>query len=340
MDAGTSPRVLVFPFYPANPWSDILYRSLRDTGFEILAADGFDRFSRLIPALGAGDVVHVQWTAPIADGRAREHGRERAARFLLLIERARARGVAVIWTVHNLVAHDASDLELEVALARGLAEAADVVHVLNPATAAEAVGLFALPESRTRLIRHSGYQGAYPDVVARSEARADRGIEPNQVAVLHFGQRRAYKGADLVSNAVASLFAEGAPMVLLDPGAERVPDVDVQRWFRAADLTVLPYRSVLNSGTAMLSATFGVPVMLPDLPALRALLDGESWVHWFDNAAPDGLAAALGAFRPREQQREAARRFADRYPPREMSVAFRDLVEETRMSRLAAVRSR
>ena len=335
MSGETSPRVLVFPFYPDNPWSALLYRSLRDTGYEVLRADDFDAFNSAVVRLDAGDVIHVQWTAAIADGRDADRGRERSARFLELLTEARARGVALVWTVHNVVAHDASSPALEVELARALAREADAIHILNPATASEAADRYALPEDSLRLIRHSGYQGAYPDSLDRDGARASFGLEPDEIAVLHFGKPRRYRGSDLLADAVTVAASQSSRIRLLAPGAERVADADVQRWFLAADLSVLPYRAVLNSGATMLSATFGVPVLLPDVPAMRALYGDEGWAHWFDPTASDGLAAALGRFRPEPAERVAARQFAESYPPRVMSDAFRDLVEAVRTSRLA-----
>jgi beta-1,4-mannosyltransferase len=334
MSGETAPSVLVFPFYATNPWSDLLYRSLRDTGYDVIPADDFDTFTSRVGTLGAGDVVHVQWTAAIADGRDAARGRERAARFLALVSEARSRGATLIWTVHNAIAHDATNPAVEVELARSLASMADVVHVLNPATASEVADLYQLREETTTFIPHSGYQGVYPDEVSRSEARASFGLESDAVALLHFGQSRPYRGADLLAEAVAAV-PRGSTLRLLSPGADRVPDVEVQRWFRAADLTVLPYRAVLNSGATQLSATFGVPVMLPDRPALRAVYADQAWVHWFDPDAVGGLATALADYRPDANEGTEAKRFAERYPPRAMSDAFRDLVEAARADRLA-----
>jgi beta-1,4-mannosyltransferase len=54
-------------------------------------------------------------------------------------------------------------------------------------------------------------------------------------------------------------------------------------YFRAAELIVLPYRDILNSGTALLSLSFNRPVLVPDRGAMKELREkvGRKWVRTF-----------------------------------------------------------
>jgi len=42
-----------------------------------------------------------------------------------------------------------------------------------------------------------------------------------------------------------------------------IPDNDIQIYMNAADIIVLPYLDILNSGVAILAMSFGKPVIAP-----------------------------------------------------------------------------
>jgi len=203
-------------------------------------------------------------------------------------------------------------------------------------------------------IPHSSYLGAYPDRIGREEARRRLGLAAEDKALLTLGQIRPYKGLARLLD-----FVEGGPdpdpaLRLLVAGSlgrhldgpaleerlaatprvvahlSRVHDDDLQVWMRAADLAVLPYLRVLNSGAFLLAETFGLPVVAPRVGAL-AERDGEAHVRLFGDddfeqvlgAAvrdlvedPDGAAAA----------RTSATSAAEARPPAQMAAAFADLV--------------
>lgn len=354
------PQVVVFPYYLDNPYTDLLYRSVRATGYDILGVTKLDRFEHAIAALGAGDVIHIQWTSPIAHvGSDTADSWRRVDWFQRILRAAQKRGAALIWTVHNIVPHDAVHLEQEVALARFLAGNADAVHVMNPATPAAVAGLYKLPAEKTFTIPHCSYLGVYPQSLKRGEARADLGLAEDDTAVLFLGQMRPYKGLDVLLPALSRLGESRDDLVLLLAGKtnpadadqieqlipqnirvirhhSHVEDADLQRWFLAADITALPYRKVLNSGSVMLSATFGVPVLLPDLPHLRGQYEGQSWVHFFEPDA-DGsrLEGALAGIGPLTDTDAEALKFANLLTPGSMAISFMQLFEQIRSAALA-----
>ena len=102
----------------------------------------------------------------------------------------------------------------------------------------------------------------------------------------------------------------------------------LQVWSRAADLAVLPYRIILNSGAFALAQSFDLPVVAPRDGSLRGLLDPECAVG-FDPADPVDLRRAVAegialATDPAQSAaaRAAARRIAARYPPAAMAADF------------------
>ncbi len=135
---------------------------------------------------------------------------------------------------------------------------------------------------------------------------------------LFFGYIREYKGLDLLleaweavrdSRPGARLVVAGDPVRLaperreeLEAWAVRlgavarfeyIPFSDVARYFAAADVLVMPYRHISQSGVLYLALSLGVPVVATRVGALPEMLrDGDSAVL-VPLESPSALAEAL-----------------------------------------------
>lgn len=315
----TGPRLCVFPFWNGNPYLNLMGLAPRAAGYRFIERSAYSSLLASVAALDAGDVLHLHWTAPIAQS-ARSH-REAAKRVQVVAEslaEARARGVKIVWTVHNRLPHELTHLDAERRLYAVLAEAADLIHVMAPATSDLVSDVVVLPPEKIVTIPHPSYLGVYDSDISRDDARASFGLDPEDHAILFLGQIRPYKGIDLLLRATAHAQRAGGrrPVLLLAGSAnsesiaqydalkpsgirtitafESVPDADVAKWYRAADVAVFPYRAILNSGSLHLAATMNVPSILPGLPHLREQFGAEPWVTFFDVDAPvDSLTALL-----------------------------------------------
>ncbi len=58
---------------------------------------------------------------------------------------------------------------------------------------------------------------------------------------------------------------------------------EIQIYLTAADLVVLPYAEILNSGSAILGLSFDRPILVPDMGALPELRQsvGKEWVQTY-----------------------------------------------------------
>ena len=64
-----------------------------------------------------------------------------------------------------------------------------------------------------------------------------------------------------------------------------IPDDEVPLYFSAADMTILPYTNILNSGVLLLSLSFDTPVIAPAVGAVKDLHDnlGDKWILPYNN---------------------------------------------------------
>jgi glycosyltransferase involved in cell wall biosynthesis len=342
-----------FPDYSAgNPYQAMLHSRLDEVGAHPVPV------RRLISHLrhraeGPADpgVLSLHWTGPIlaaADGPFRAMLLLR--RFSQALEAFLDAGGRLVWTVHNVLPHETRHRWAEIELCQLLADRADLVHVISGATLEAVEGVYRLDPAKVVLIEHSSYLGYYLDEVTRAEARQRLGLAPADTVLLALGGIRPYKGLDLLLDVLDRLGTADQSLRLLvagrtiaDPDVDRlrdrclrnervvarfdhVPDDELQIWMRAADLAVLPYRSILNSGTFLLAQTFGLPVVGPRAGAVRSW-EGESHVRLFDPGDPESLAAAIEEIviavrRDPGPLREQALAAAQARPPVQMAGEF------------------
>jgi beta-1,4-mannosyltransferase len=293
----STPTVLVFPDYrEGNPYLQFAYSNLsRNRGVHVdyvplLAAMRFPR------GAGAGDVIHMHWTAPILNP-ARSEGEAEARRegFLRELREALDRGARLVWTVHNRQPHDCGFPEQEEAMRREIANLANLVHVHCEEHAVEVRDRLQVSAEKLRVVGHPTYGSYYGSSISKAEAREKLNIPLGATLFLSFGQVRQYKRHDDLVDFIDSAGRSSLPDSLLAivgrlgrfEGAtalaerlkghprvraelEAVPDDYVATWFSAADVVILASEGSINSGVVALAASFRCPVVAPASGCLKA----------------------------------------------------------------------
>jgi glycosyltransferase involved in cell wall biosynthesis len=136
-----------------------------------------------------------------------------------------------------------------------------------------------------------GVNNAVPDTdLTSAEARQRLGIREGEKAVLFFGALRPSKGLEYLVDAFLRLASDHPDYRLIIAGERKkgfeeyvdsirktisqnenrdrviqviqyVPDADTELYFKAADVLVLPYTKIFQSGVLFLSYSFGLPVI-------------------------------------------------------------------------------
>jgi beta-1,4-mannosyltransferase len=304
-----------------NPYQQKLIDASAELGIEITASNG----RGFLPVLGAlkdhgpVDVLHVHWTHSFIFGRRAPSPYYHGWRFVLGLSIAKARGIRVVWTLHNVLDHEPQNPRAELFFRRRIAKLADAVLV-HCAYAREAAsvtyGLSRGDARKFRVIPHPNFIGLYDDSVGEAEARASLELSESDLVFLFFGNIRSYKGVfDLVdafrklSFPQAQLLIVGRPWnddmanALADAvrGDPRVRTVvrfvdpaEVQIFFRAADYVVFPYKEVLTSGSMLLAMSFAKAVIAPRLGCIPETVD-EQCAILYEPGGEESLGEALVA---------------------------------------------
>jgi glycosyltransferase involved in cell wall biosynthesis len=234
----------------------------------------------------AADIVHYMWLpVPALDRR------------LLAPKRPR------VYTMHWRLPEAGSRIART--LTRLLAEMdAVVVHSAHGAGRLQAD--FGVPAEKLRVIPHGAF-----DYLTRQDDEVPLPEELRDVAgpvILAFGLVRPYKGTDVLLEAFrrvegAELWVVGMPRMPMDelrelarraPGTVRfvdrfVTDPEIPAFMRRADLVVLPYRNIEQSGVLYTALAFGRPLVLSAVGGFPEVAEQGA-----ARLVPAGDPAALG----------------------------------------------
>jgi glycosyltransferase involved in cell wall biosynthesis len=307
-------RILAWPAEDAkNPYITLLYDSLRKIGAEV------SPFSPLAILAADADIWHIHWPDRLLNVPSLSRAVLRVGAMIFLLRIARLRGFRIVWTVHNLGTHEGYHPQLERWFWNRFSEAVHGFIALTRGGKLAAEARFpALRRTVGFVVAHGHYRGFYPDTVTREQARESLELPAGARVMICLGHLRGYKNiprlVDLFSalpDSDARLVIAGEPTpVTIGDSLVRIAEPDrrvrivlgfiapeqIQLYLRATDLMVLPYRELLNSGTALLALSFGCPLLVPQRGAMEELasIAGSAWVRMYSgDLTTSALAEAL-----------------------------------------------
>ncbi len=232
-------------------------------------------------------------------------------------------GKRIVLTAHNVNAgkRDSQDTHLNRLTLRIQYRLADRIFVHTEKMKVELIEEFGVQGSRVTVIPF-GINNAVPNTpMTPGDAKQRLGIREGEKAILFFGRITPYKGLEYMIAAFRQILARRDDYRLIIAGrpdscegywkairesiredvqggrvllrAEFIPDDETEVYFKAADVLVLPYREIYQSGVLFLGHSFGLPVLAADVGSLKGeIVDGETGFV-FRAEDPDDLASAI-----------------------------------------------
>ena len=214
-------------------------------------------------AARAADVVHFQWLSV----------QHLDAHLLPANRSASGARRPLVLTAHDVLPREPRPGQLDAQ--RRLYERFDAVVVHSAHGRDRLAGELGLDPARVHVIPH----GAFTHLAADPPQSPPFATE--KPVVLCFGLMRPYKGIDLLLEAWrgiedAELWIAGMPRMDIaplraaaSPNVRFVPrfigDTELPAYFQRADLVVLPYREIDQSGVLFTALAFGKPLLLSDV---------------------------------------------------------------------------
>src|SRR4051794_62995 len=146
---------------------------------------------------GSPGLLNLHWTTPVLRGAAdADEAWRRAWRLGELLEAFKAAGGRLVWTVHNVLPHDAAYVSAETEVCRLVADHADLVHVLCQETLPAVPPYYPPDPARVVTIPPSSHVGGDPQRIGRARARRRLGLGGQDRVLATLGLIRPYKGID------------------------------------------------------------------------------------------------------------------------------------------------
>jgi len=234
-------------------------------------------------------------------------------------------GKKVLLTVHNVNAEkrDNRDSALNRLTLRIQYRLADHLFVHTEKMKQELISEFGVQPTRISVIPLGINNFAPQTDLTPDEAKRRLGLRQDEKAILFFGRITPYKGLEILVEAFQKnlpsadnyrLIIAGRPEEATEATywvpirealgaevqkgrallrAEHIPDAETELYFKAADVLVLPYRDIYQSGILFLGYSFGLPSLASDVGSLRdEMVEGRTG-FLFKPEDPTDLAKAI-----------------------------------------------
>jgi glycosyltransferase involved in cell wall biosynthesis len=236
-------------------------------------------------------------------------------------------GKKIAYTVHNVNVgrRDSTDSLLNRLTLRIQYRLADHIFIHTEKMKGELIEDFGVRESAITVIPF-GINNAVPNTDLTPAAAKERlRIEDADRTILFFGSIAPYKGLEYLVAAFQQLVTRRGNYRLIiagrprkgvekywdaiqetirrgvEPGRilqkiEYIPDEETELYFKAADVLVLPYTQIFQSGVLFLGYSFGLPVLAADVGSLSEdIIEGETGFV-FTSRDPADLARAIETY--------------------------------------------
>jgi glycosyltransferase involved in cell wall biosynthesis len=225
----------------------------------------------------------------------------------LLMFYYRLLGKKITFTAHNVNAgkRDSNDSLLNRISLKIQYRLSDHIFVHTEKMKSELVSDFSIRESKVSVIPF-GINDTVPNTsLSPAEAKRRVGVCSSEKTLLFFGNIAPYKGLEYLIAAFTEVLSKDESYRLMIVGKpkgsedywkriqqiivrngigdriiekiEYVPDEATELYFKAADVLILPYAHVFQSGVLFLGYNFGLPVIAADVASLREeIIEGQT----------------------------------------------------------------
>lgn len=220
----------------------------------------------------------------------------------------KALGKRLILTAHNVnqARRDGTDSLLNRLTLRIQYRLTDHIFVHTEKAKNELVDVFGIRQCNISVIPF-GINNAVPQTdLASTDAKRRLGLKNDEKAILYFGRIRPYKGIEHLLAAYQQLTTRRSDYRLIMAGEPKkgsetyqheikrrirqidgnarivckfrfIPDEEMELYLKAADVLVLPYKEIFQSGVLFLAYSFGLPVVAADVGSFREeIIEGST----------------------------------------------------------------
>jgi glycosyltransferase involved in cell wall biosynthesis len=206
-------------------------------------------------------------------------------------------GIKIIWEMHNIVPHNYK--EKDVKNSKWFYVKSDAVIFHSESDIYRSKEILGTSVNKPHIIiPHGNFNESYENKITKKEARKILNIPENKRVILCFGFIRKNRGYEYLIEATKDM--EDSIVIIagkmedknvyerlidwkdrvknLRLFAKWIPDDEIQVYFNACDIVVLPYTEITTSGVIPLAYAFSRPVITTDIGGLRDVVNKETGI--------------------------------------------------------------
>ena len=256
-------------------------------------------------------------------------------------------GKRIVLTVHNVNSgkRDSSDSYLNRLSLRIQYALCDRIFVHTERMRNDLISEFAVPPTKVTVIPF-GINNTVPNTsLSTNEAKRKLGVSGSDKTLLFFGNIAPYKGLEYLVAAFIKIAKEDQSYRLIIAGRpkgsedywnriheeitnggvndriiqkiEYIPDEGTELYFKAADVLILPYTQIFQSGVLFLGYAFGLPAIVADVGSLKEEIIENETGFVFTSRDSSDLASKIDKyfkselFRDLDARREDIKTYAN-----------------------------
>jgi len=301
-----------------NPYQDLMIEGLNKCT-TLTAINGIDdRFFGIFKSAKKyqPDYMHFDWIQSYYERRELWMTLLLLPLFILQVKYLRwFTKTQMVWTLHNILPHNVKHVKLHKWVRHFFASNCAWVRVFSDDSVERASQILKIPVKKFKVIPEGDYTAVYQNSITQMAARNILGLENNNLVMLYLGFIKPYKGIEqlikdfhlimdpnirllIAGQGIDKKYTEKIKQALMDLGDDRIElkDVfisveDLQLYYNASDLVVLPFEKIENSGSAIMAMGYKKAVLAPKMGVLSARLEQQDYLLY--DSLDVGLKRAL-----------------------------------------------
>ena len=249
------------------------------------------------------DLVIIQWWHPYF-----------APCYQAVTRRLRSKGIKILFVCHNVFPHERFPMDrllTEKTLKKG-----DLFIVQSTQDEEDLKSI--IPEAKYIRAVHPTYNAFKMQDISKAQAREILGLRSDEKVLLFFGFVRKYKGLDYLLKAMPAIkrnLTDCKLLIVGDFGDDKneyldlinkediddvisiydgyIPDKEVEKFFAACDVVVLPYVSATQSGIVQIAYGFDKPVIATIVGGLPDVVTDGKTGFLVEPENPQAIADAI-----------------------------------------------
>jgi D-inositol-3-phosphate glycosyltransferase len=229
------------------------------------------------------------------------------------------RRIKLAHTVHDVTPLNENKLDHFFSLM--VYKAADLLFVHSNSNKKALTQQAKLNEDKIKVVPHGDFDNYVPDrILTKPEARKFFNLTQEQNVILFFGAIKEYKGLDILLNSLSSASKKINNLSLIIAGSpdpvelkfeyrniisklpkeiniifhdEFIPNVEIERYFIASDVVLLPYRRISHSGVLHLAYSFGRPVIATNVGDFEETIEEGKSGFVLSSNSPESLSEKI-----------------------------------------------